>query len=253
MIAGIQAAAPKLCGVAEQGGILFGESDTHNVYFNNKRVSNNGVFTIGLAMDAPEKVSIKFCKKGIFGACQTFEYSVGLRKYPEQHVTVPERFVTWPDDIAKRIAQENDAIRAARDVLSDGVFFMEARPPLPLEAHRITSVYGARRVFNGQPRRPHNGIDFAGEIGTKFTTIAPGTVVLVGDFYLTGKTVFVDHGNRIISAYFHMDEIKVEVGNEVLYNTVLGTVGNTGRSSGPHLHLGIYWHQIALDPAFFIK
>jgi murein DD-endopeptidase MepM/ murein hydrolase activator NlpD len=253
LVAGLLEGAPKLCGIAEQGGILYGESETHNVYFDGKNVSKNGVFVIGLGMDAPEKVSVKFCPHGFFKSCETYQYAVKQRKYDEQQVKVPEKFITYPKETADRIAAERKIIRRARESWTDGALFMEAMPPLPLNKYRISGVFGSRRVFNGEPKSPHNGLDFAAVSGTKFKTIAPGKVVLAGDYYMTGNTVFIDHGNRIFSAYFHMKDIYVEVGNEVDYDTVLGEVGSTGRSSGPHLHLGIYWEHTALDPAFFIK
>ncbi|MDR0319153.1 MAG: M23 family metallopeptidase [Rickettsiales bacterium] len=252
-VAGILEAAPKLCGVASQGGILFGESDTHTVYFNGKSVSKDGTFAIGLGMDAPEKVSVKFCPKGFFKSCESFEYAVRQRKWPEQKVNVPDKFISYPKETADRIKRENKLIRAAREGWTDGAFFMEARPPLPLDSHKISGVFGSRRVFNGIPKNPHNGLDLAAAAGTQFGSIAPGTVVLADDFYMTGKTVFIDHGNRIFSAYFHMKDIYVNVGDEVSAGTILGEVGSTGRSSGPHLHLGIYWEHTALDPEFFIK
>ncbi|MDR0449040.1 MAG: M23 family metallopeptidase [Rickettsiales bacterium] len=253
LIAGISAEAPKLCGVAEQGGILYGESETHSVYFNGENVSKDGVFVIGLAMDAPEKVSLKFCPSGFFKSCETFEYKVAQRQWQEQHVKVADKFINYPKETADRIARERKVIKKARSGWTDGLAFMDMKPPLSPEQFKISSVYGSRRVFNGTPKNPHNGIDFAAPAGTPVAAAAPGVVVLAANLYMTGNTIFIDHGNRIFSAYFHLRKLDVGAGDEVSAGTIIGEVGSTGRSSGAHLHLSIYWAGTALDPAFFIE
>lgn len=245
--------APKLCGNAIQGGILYGEIETHDVFSSDKKMSNGNVFTIGLPMDAAEIISVKFCDKKTGKSCREFDYKIKQREYREQQVSVPSKFISYPDEIQKRIDSENGKIRAARNAKTAGVFFMDMTAPLPLDKHKITGIFGSRRVFNGKPKSPHNGLDLAAPIGTKISAPAGGNVVLTGDYYMTGKTIFIDHGNRVLSAYFHLNDIYVSQGAAVAGGDIIGAVGNTGRSSGPHLHFGIYWEQTALDPEIFIK
>jgi len=245
-IRGIQEAAPFLCGNAIQGGFLYGES---NWYVNGFRP---GIFIVPLGMDAPEVVKIEFCKYRR-RRCQKFSYSVTQRKYPEQHITVPPQFIEWPPDVAVRIARENDKIRAARDVRDfTKTGFLDFRHPLRGN-WPTTSPFGARRVFNGEPRNPHNGWDIGAPLGTKVHAIANGRVVLTLDAYLPGKTVIIDHGFGMFSIYIHMDQIKAKIGDAVSHDTIIGTVGSTGRSSGPHLHLGLYHNQVALDPELLFQ
>jgi len=238
--------APALCGDAIQGGFLYGESNWHVNDF------GSGIFILPIGMDAPDKLSVEFCKERGKN-CQTFSYKVMQRKYSEQHITVAPKFVEWPKETADRIARENTQIRASRDgrdMTMTG--FLDFRHPLRGN-WSTTSPYGARRVFNGEPKNPHNGWDIGAPAGTDVHAIADGRVVLTIDAYLPGKTVIIDHGYGIFSIYIHLDKIKTKPGDKVSHDTVIGTVGNTGRSSGPHLHLGLYHNQVALDPELLFK
>ena len=246
-IRGIEDGAPALCGNAIQGGFLYGES---NWYVNGFKP---GVFIVPLGMDAPEMVEITFCRKRREKNCQIFSYNVTQRKYPESHVKVEPKFMEWPSETADRIARENKKIRAARDTRDySKKGWLDFKHPLRGE-FPTTSPYGARRVFNGQPRNPHNGWDIGAPTGTPVHAIANGRVVLTLDAYLPGKTVIIDHGFGMFSIYIHLNEIKTKVGAKASHDTVIGTVGSTGRSSGPHLHLGLYHNQIALDPELLFK
>ncbi|MDR2685878.1 MAG: M23 family metallopeptidase [Rickettsiales bacterium] len=253
LIVGLLDTAPKLCGVASQGGLLYGESETHRVYVNGNNMSMEDVFTIPLSMDAPDIITLEFCERGLFGNCRKFDYAVKQRQYKEQKVEVADKYVKYPPEVLARMEKDKKKIGRARRTESDGTAFMDMRSPLPLDKFQVSGVYGSRRIFNGEPKNPHNGLDLAAPRGTEFRAAAAGRVVLADDLYMTGNTIFIDHGNRIFSAYFHADELKVKVGDEVSADTIIGKVGSTGRSSGPHLHLGIYHHNIALDPEFFIK
>lgn len=132
----------------------------------------------------------------------------------------------------------------------------QPRFTLPLAAPLSAAVeggnFGARRVFNGEPRSPHSGIDYKVAAGTPVLAVAPGRVALVGDHFFAGKSVFVDHGGALISMVFHLSRVLVEEGQEVTVGQVLGKAGATGRATGPHLHLGFRWHGARVDPALLL-
>jgi len=109
-----------------------------------------------------------------------------------------------------------------------------------------------RRFFNGEERNPHSGLDFAASTGTPIKAPAAGKVILVGDYFFNGKTVFVDHGQGLISMFCHLSAIDVELGQEIPRGGVLGKVGSTGRATGPHLHWNVSLNGSRIDPAIFI-
>jgi len=117
---------------------------------------------------------------------------------------------------------------------------------------RFTLPLGAPTtpIFNGKPDASeiHSGVDFALGPGTPVVALADGTVVIAEDLFFTGKAVFIDHGNGLVGMYFHLSEIKVQAGQDVKKGETLGLVGSTGRVTGPHLHLGVRWHDARIDP-----
>lgn len=119
-----------------------------------------------------------------------------------------------------------------------------AKPAEPLPA---SDNFGACRTFNGKPKSRHTGSDFA--ISGTASAVAPGTVVIADEHFFAGKSVYLDHGNGLISMVFHLAELSVEVGQEVDTGAALGQIGSTGRSTGVHLHLGTRWHRERIDPA----
>ncbi len=172
--------------------------------------------------------------------------------YEEQHLTIDdEDMVTPPEETLERIWAEQREIRAAfrsREV--------DAQPQLhlhtPVAEHRVSATFGLQRYLNGEPRNPHNGLDMAAPTGTPIEAAEAGRVVQTGDYYFNGKTVFIDHGAGLITMYCHLDEIDVDKGQWMERGEPIGTVGETGRVTGPHLHLSVILNGNAVDPNLFL-
>jgi murein DD-endopeptidase MepM/ murein hydrolase activator NlpD len=177
---------------------------------------------------------------------------VAPRKFSVQRINgVDQKYVEPPPEVMKRLEEEYFMVRKAREALSAQPFWRTGFiwPAMG----RISGVYGSRRIVNGKPLRPHFGVDVAAMPGTPIRAAAAGTVTLAhGDLYFSGKTVIIDHGLGVSTLYIHMQEIKVATGDRVTQGQVIGTIGTTGRSTGPHLHWGLNLGQDYLDPATIV-
>ena len=122
----------------------------------------------------------------------------------------------------------------------------------PVKVGRISGLYGARRMINGEMKRPHRGLDFAAPIGTPVLAAATGKVILVANHLLTGKTVMLDHGQGFKTVYCHLHNVKVKQGAQLKAGQALGTVGKTGRATGPHLHFGVSLNNERVSPELFL-
>lgn len=175
---------------------------------------------------------------------------IGIKNYAEQRLTIKDQRKVEPnqDDLA-RITREKtttDAIKRSfsdRSVQTD--FVLPSNGPL-------SSRFGLRRIFNGQPRNPHAGLDVAVGTGAPVKAPADGIVVNIGDYFFNGQTVFVDHGQGLISAYMHLSRIDVRHDQPVKKGEILGTVGATGRVTGPHLHWAVILNNTPVDPELFL-
>ncbi|MGH8175368.1 MAG: peptidoglycan DD-metalloendopeptidase family protein [Steroidobacter sp.] len=178
-------------------------------------------------------------------------FRVGEKRYRTQHLTVKNQRQVEPNpDDLKRIEVERKRSDAAL------TRFTTDTPPVlqlapPVKGVRSDS-YGSRRYFNGQPRNPHSGMDIAAAKGTPIRAPAEGTVVESGDFFFNGNTVFIDHGHGLVTMYCHLDSIKVRLGDQVESGALIGTVGATGRVTGPHLHWGVALNRAMVDPGLFL-
>jgi len=173
------------------------------------------------------------------------------KSYRTQNLTIKNQRQVDPNpDDLKRISGETKRSDAALTK-----FTASPSPSLqlisPVAGVRSDS-YGSRRVFNGQPRSPHSGMDIAAAKGTPIRSPAAGTVVEAGEFFFNGNTLYIDHGDGLVTMYCHLDTIKVKVGDRLAQGDLLGTVGATGRVTGPHLHWGVALNRAMVDPALFI-
>jgi murein DD-endopeptidase MepM/ murein hydrolase activator NlpD len=181
----------------------------------------------------------------------THSFTVGGKEYATQRITLQNRRMVDPDpEDLKRIAGERAEINRALDEWSERAAVSLAFD-WPAEG-RISSPFGLRRYFNEQPRNPHNGLDIAAPTGTPIRAPAEGVVVQTGEYFFNGRSVFLDHGQGLISMFVHMDSIGVHPGQLVERGEVLGTVGMTGRATGPHLHWSVSLNRAMVDPLLFL-
>jgi murein DD-endopeptidase MepM/ murein hydrolase activator NlpD len=185
------------------------------------------------------------------GDTRRLQFTVADKKYDEQRLKVTnQRHVDPSQEDLERIARESKRIEAAL-----GNFAADRTPQFVMRAPvagRRSSSFGLRRFFNEQPRKPHSGMDIAAPTGTPVLSPAPGVVTDTGDYFFNGNTVFVDHGQGVVTMYCHLSRIDVQPGDEVAAGTRLGRVGATGRVTGPHLHWGVAVNRALVDPALLL-
>ena len=175
------------------------------------------------------------------------------RKFPEQRLTVSDEMVTPPAAVQARIERETAEIRKVLGTASPvSHLALPLIRPVPGE---VSSAYGLKRYFNDQARNPHRGLDLKAALGDPVHAVAAGQVALAADHYYGGRSVFLDHGLGVYSVYMHLSEISVRQGEMIEAGQVIGRAGETGRVTGPHLHLGLYVLDLAVDPSalFFGK
>ena len=233
-----------------QGHFIVGKTDPNSKVIIDKKqikVSKDGFFAFGIGKDRKYDVIIRIIKNG---ETTKVVKKVQKRKYNIQRIDgLEEKKVTPPEEVYERIKKENILIAKAREINSDLDFFKN-KFILPVDNAIITGVYGSQRILNGKPRWPHYGIDFAQALGTPIKAMADGVVTLAEkDLYFTGATLIFDHGHGISTLYMHLDQIFVELGDIVKQGDIIGTVGSSGRSTGPHLDVRLNWFGTRLDPA----
>ncbi len=213
-------------------------------------VSAKGRSTIGIGRDATD---LKIRWQDVQGVMHQHIQPVMARIYDIQHVNgLPNNKVNPnPQEVAE-IKQNNAEIaqqRAKRDRFSEPQF-----PFAWPAAGRISGVYGSQRVLNGQPRRPHFGVDIAAPEGTPVYAPDNAKVLLAHPgMVLTGQTLLLDHGLGVKSIYVHLSDMTVKVGDTVKRGQLIGRVGKTGRATGPHLHWGVSWFDLQLDAAKVVE
>ncbi len=207
------------------------------------------VAVIGIPLAAPLGHQHVVVRDG--GGRHDFEFTVGDKQYASQSLKVPPRQVNLSKKDLARVAGERLRI--------DHALAQYSEPPpeslrfaQPVPGPRSSS-FGMRRIFNGESRNPHSGMDIAAPTGTPVLTPLAGTVMDTGQYFFNGNTVFVDHGRGLISMYCHLSAIDVKPGQRVAAGARLGAVGMTGRVTGPHLHWGLVLNRAWVDPELFVR
>ena len=248
------AQALELHGEPVQGGLIFGVTQPGNQIFlddTEVMVSGDGRFLIGFGRDETGEHLLRV--KGGPGPDEFVTLTVALRQYNIEKVDgLPPRTVTPDPAAAKRIAEEAAMVssaRARRDSRTDYA------PGFAWPAQgRISGVYGSQRILNGEPRRPHFGLDIAAPKGSPVYAPAAGIVTLNHpDMYFSGGTLILDHGQGLSSTFLHLSKILVEAGTTVQQGDLIAEIGSTGRASGPHLDWRMNWLNRRLDPQLLMK
>jgi len=205
---------------------------------------------LGIALSAaPGEANITV--QAADGSRRDVAYTIAPKRYSEQHLKVEPRTVDLsPEDLARyerERAHQEGVMATFSEPLPQGPLRM--RVPVP---GRRSSSFGLRRVFNGQPRNPHSGMDIAAATGTPVRAPLPARVIDTGDYFFNGNTVWLDHGGGLLCMMCHLSEIDVKPGDTLKTGERLGAVGATGRVTGPHLHWGVMLNRTMVDPALFL-
>ena len=224
------------------------------VYFNGKRIMvvRNGetwLGVVGIPLDAAVGTHTLTIQNGDRETTKSFD--VGNKHYATQHLTIKDKrkVEPAPDDL-KRIKRDAQEMSAAFTMFNEQTA-VPLQFDLPADGP-LSSPFGLRRVFNGQPRSPHSGLDVAAAAGSPVRAPAPGRVIATGDYFFNGNTVLIDHGQGLVTMYCHLQRIGVEPGQTLTRGDVIGSVGKTGRATGPHLHWSVSLNNARVDPSLFL-
>jgi murein DD-endopeptidase MepM/ murein hydrolase activator NlpD len=260
--AGVHAATPEAALPVESrvpGGIAYvevpGADLAPHVTFDGRRCAvirkeNQWIAVVGIPLAA--KVGAHTLKVSTPTATVDVPFTVTDKQYRTQKLTIKNQRQVDPNpDDLRRIQQEQKRSDTALSMFTDA-----GLPALslasPVKGVRSDS-FGSRRIFNGQPRSPHSGMDIAAPTGTPIHAPAAGKVVESGDFFFNGNTLYIDHGYGLVTMYCHLDSIAVKAGDVVAAGEVIGKVGATGRVTGPHLHWGVALNRAMVDPRLFLE
>jgi len=200
-----------------------------------------GRFVVGFSRDASANMTLRACANG--GACAALPLSIAAHDYKVERINglPPGKVSTFSAAQLAHIRKSSTRKKAAFAIKADTDAYL-AGFAKPVQNARISGYYGSQRVLNGKPKRPHMGMDFAVPKGTPIAAPAGGVVTLADpDLYFEGGTVFLDHGQGLVSVFMHMSSLDVHDGQRVKKGDILGKVGATGRATGPHLHWSLKW------------
>ncbi len=201
---------------------------------------------IGIPLDAsPGRASLRL------GNDISLSFDIGEHAYLEQRLTVDRKYVALSDEVLARVARERKIIDAALTTWRAATL-EDIRLQPPVDGPQSSS-FGLRRFFNDEPRAPHKGMDIAAPEGTPVLAPRAGLVVATGEYYFNGNTIILDHGQGYVTLYCHLQDIGVTEGEKVAPGATIGTVGATGRVTGPHLHFGTYLNGTAVDPSLLLS
>lgn len=188
----------------------------------------------------------------VAGRRETKRLRIGAYPYPEQRITIEDDSKVNPGtaDLA-RIEAEQKRVGRLWSLRSERRFKLPLAAPL--DSLPEGGRFGARRVFNGQPRSPHGGVDYAARTGATVRAAAAGTVAIAEEQFFAGNAVYLDHGDGLITMYFHLSALLVKPGDQVVAGQAIGRVGVTGRASGPHLHWAARWRGARVNPELLLR
>jgi murein DD-endopeptidase MepM/ murein hydrolase activator NlpD len=245
--------AVELTGHLTQGGLVTGHAQPGAKVLLGDRavlVGKDGLFAFGFGRDQGPNAQLTIIRPD--GTAEQQTLAIEQRTFDIQRIDNMEQAKVTPNpaDLA-RIKSDQEKVNAVRKDPTEAEEFLV---PFVWPAQGpISGVYGSQRILNGEPRAPHYGLDIAAPEGSPVVAPAPGTVRLVAsDFFLTGGTVIIDHGFGVQSVFIHMIAVKAKLGTHVEQGELIGHVGQTGRATGPHLHWGMNWLDVRLDPAFWV-
>ena len=236
-----------------QGGIIIGHSSlAEKVFFDDRelQISNDGNFIFGFGRNHKKSsiIKLKFPKK-------TETYNVDIKKsdYKIEKIDgLPSKMVTPGPELYERI--KNDRVLIGQALKEDYQSEKFTNKFIWPSKGRISGVFGSQRILNGIKKNPHGGLDIAAPTGTPIKAIADGKVLMAEKgLYYTGNIVIIGHGYKLKSMYIHMEDINVSKGDKVYQGDIIGTIGMTGRATGPHLHMNIYWNRIKINPELLLE
>jgi murein DD-endopeptidase MepM/ murein hydrolase activator NlpD len=224
--------------------------------FNGERVLVTGEASgwyavVGIPLDAKVEATPPLTVERPEREPETIALEIGRKRYATQHLSVkPEQVELSPEDLARHEQERahlRGVLRTFSDSAPDSLLLLQ-----PCEGSRSDS-FGKRRFFNRQPRSPHNGLDIAAPDGAPVVAAGAGNVLDVGDYFFSGQTLILDHGRSFLTLYAHLSAIEAKAGDRVAAGKRIGSVGATGRVTGPHLHFSVYLNAAAVDPELFIS
>jgi len=245
--------AVQLQGHLTQGGLVTGKIEgVKSISFNGQalKTTEQGEFVFGFGRDAELEHQLVWVDAT--GAQHQQAILITKRDYKIDKITgVASKYVSPPKEVSERISREAVAVKNARKVDSELKYFLD--PVYKPAEGRISGVYGSQRYFNGEPRRPHFGLDIANKTGSPVYAPVSGTVVFAdNDLYYSGGTLILDHGHSVTSTYIHLSKLDVKVGDTIQRGDKIAEIGATGRVTGPHLDWRFNWKGERLDPALMM-
>ena len=239
--------ATVLRGAAIEGGLIIARTAAGTIVTVDDEIiptTPDGLFIVGFHRDSDQPVAITITQPD--GTSQLTVLTPEQRNYDIQRIDgLQQNMVTPPDSVFARIKSDQAAVAAARQkAATSGDFWQGIDWPV---TGGISGVFGSQRILNGKPRQPHYGIDIAAPRGTPVQAPASGLVTLVKDLYFSGWTVIINHGLGLNSTFLHMDHVLISPGDSVARGDIIGTVGSTGRSTGPHLDWRLDWQGRRID------
>lgn len=245
--------------LAVPGGIAIVElgdaSSKPEVHYNGEKLlvtrhNDQWLALVGLSLKT--KPGTHTLRTHINGKSDSQTFTVADKKYEEQHITIKNKRMVNPYANDMKRIRDNQARSRAAFASWDETQTAQLSFATPVDG-RLSGNFGKKRFFNGQPRRPHSGLDIAAPTGTPIIAPAAGKIIETGDYFFNGNTVFIDHGEGLITMFCHMDRIDVKIGQEIKRGEAVGTVGMTGRVTGPHLHWTVSLNNTRVDPALFLS